>query len=103
MLFYQFIVAREIPAEAFPEDEISEADVMVRVNGDLEESTNAAVLYLEDRGWKVTGVRHAQMAETIEEFQDSHRLLDLHEIATRDGIACAITAIHRFSNQEVAV
>lgn len=92
MLFYQFLVSRRSTL-AYNPDHPTEAQVMVRVDSDVESCTDDAVQYLEERGWKVTGVRHAQLADSVEEFMSDESLLRLYHHATRQGIACAITAL----------
>lgn len=93
MLFYTFLVARK-SALAYNSDHPTEARVMVRLDSDVETSTDEAVHYLEERGWKVVGVRHAQMADSVEEFFSDERLLRLYHSAERQGIACSISALH---------
>lgn len=92
MLFYQFLVSRKSTL-AYNPDHPTEAQVMVRLDADIESCTDDAVHYLEERGWKVTGVRHAQLAESMEEFVGDESLLRLYHHAARQGIACAITAL----------
>jgi len=88
MLFYQLSVVRK---DHSPVEPVSgEARVMVRVDSDVETETSSAVRYLERHGWEVTGVRHAQMAEDVDEFAPDRRLIALYESAERDGIACII-------------
>lgn len=103
MLFYQFLVSRK-SALAYNSDRLTEARVMVRVDSDVESCTDDAVSYLEERGWKVTGVRHAQMADSVEEFSSDESLLRLYHHAARQGISCAITALrdvaHAVSSEE---
>jgi hypothetical protein len=85
MLFYQFIVSRRMdPASS------AEAQVMVRTDGDVEISTQTAVDFLKELGWSVREVRHAQMADSIDEFAGDARLLGLYQNADRDGIACSV-------------
>jgi|GEM_PF-2946587 len=98
MLFYQFLVSRKSTL-AYNPDHPTEAQVMVRLDSDVESSTEEAVHYLEERGWKVTGVRHAQMADSVEEFLNDESLLRLYHHATRQGIACAITALRGVARQ----
>lgn len=76
---------------------------MVRLDSDVESSTDEAVQYLEERGWKVTGVRHAQLADSVEEFMNDESLLRLYHHATRQGIACAITALRGVPRQNQVV
>ena len=85
MLFYQFIVSRRLDPAAS-----AEAQVMVRTDGDVEKSTDNAVDFLNELGWSVREVRHAQMADSIEEFSGDPRLLGLYQNADRDGIACSV-------------
>ncbi len=92
MLFYQFLVSRRSTL-AYNPDHPTEAQVMVRVDSDVESCTDDAVQYLEERGWKVTGVRHAQLADSVDEFMSDESLLRLYHHAARQGIACAITAL----------
>jgi len=88
MLFYQLSVVRK---DHSPVEPVSgEARFMVRVDSDVETETSSAVRYLERHGWEVTGVRHAQMAEDVDEFAPDRRLIALYESAERDGIACII-------------
>ena len=98
MLFYQFLVSRKT-ALAYNPDRPTEARVMVRVDSDVETCTNEAVHYLAERGWKVTGVRHAQMADSVEEFVGDDILLRLYHHAARQGIACAISALRNVTRQ----
>ena len=98
MLFYQFLVSRKSTL-AYNPDHPTEAQVMVRLDSDVESSTDEAVHYLEERGWKVTGVRHAQMADSVEEFLNDESLLRLYHHAARQGIACAITALRGIPRQ----
>lgn len=63
---------------------------MVRMDGDVERSTENAVDFLKELGWSVREVRHAQMADSIDEFSDDARLLGLYQNAERDGIACSL-------------
>lgn len=100
MLFYQFLVSRKT-AMAYSPDRPTEACVMVRVDSDIETCTDEAVHYLDERGWKVTGVRHAQMADSVEEFVGDESLLRLYHHAARQGIACAITALRNAARQAV--
>lgn len=100
MLFYQFLVSRK-SALAYNPERPTEARVMVRVDSDVKTCTDEAVHYLEERGWKVTGVRHAQMAESVEEFTGDDSLLRLYHHAARQGIACAITALKNVARQAV--
>ncbi len=90
MLFYQLTVSRKDHAPTQPV--LGEAKVMVRIDSDIETETSSAVRYLEKRGWEVTGVRHAQMAEEVAEFAPDSRLVALYKRAERDGIACIIPA-----------
>ena len=89
MLFYQLTVS---PKGPHLPGETSEAKVMVRLDSDVETETAEAVRYLEQHGWEVTGVRHAQIADAAEEFVQDDKLLDLYARASRDGIACLIPA-----------
>ncbi|HEY9156252.1 MAG TPA: hypothetical protein VIM69_14055 [Opitutaceae bacterium] len=90
MLFYQLTVARKQQSPVQPAS--GEAKVMLRVDSDVETETSSAVRYLEKRGWEVTGVRHAQMAEAIDEFAPDRGLVALYQRAEREGIACIIPA-----------
>lgn len=90
MLFYQLTVSRSQHSPVEPSS--AEAKVMLRVDSDVETDTSSAVRYLAKRGWEVTGVRHAQMAEAIDEFIPDRRLIALYKRAERDGIACIIPA-----------
>ena len=102
MLFYQFLVSRKSTL-AYNPDHPTEAQVMVRVDTDIESCTDDAVHYLEERGWKVTGVRHAQLAESMEEFVGDDSLLRLYHHAARQGIACAITALRVAARRTQAI
>lgn len=90
MLFYQLTVERTKQSRVEPAS--AEAKVMLRVDSDVETETSSAVRYLAKRGWEVTGVRHAQMAEAIDEFAPDRRLIALYKRAEREGIACIIPA-----------
>jgi hypothetical protein len=88
MLFYQFIVARELN-----EDEQADARLMVRVDDDVERSTETAVHFLRDLGWVVKEVRHAQLAESMDEFSRDGSALRLYRAADREGLACVVDGI----------
>jgi len=90
MLFYQLTVAGMDSSPIEPA--AAEAKVMLRVDSDVETDTSTAVQYLAKHGWEVTGVRHAQMADAIDEFAPDAPLVALYEQAERDGIACIIPA-----------
>lgn len=92
MLFYEFFVSRKSPL-AYNHERPTEARVMVRMDSDVNTCTDEAVEYLSQRGWLVTGVRHAQVAESMDEFSTDETLLRLYQSAMRQGIACAISAM----------
>jgi hypothetical protein len=92
MLFYQFLVCRKSAQNTAPRHP-TEARVMLRVDSDVDRSTEAAVRYLDDRGWRITSVRRAQHGDTPEEFSANTTLLHLYEEAARRGIACTIDAL----------
>lgn len=88
MLFYHFTVCRQLDSMA-----CAEANVMVRVDDDVEKSTESAVQFLHELGWEVQEVRHAQMAESADEFAGDADLVRLYQDASREGVACAVGGI----------
>jgi len=63
---------------------------MLRMDRDVENATGEAVRYLEERGWQITGVRHAQQADSADEFAIDDSVLYLYDEAADRGIACEI-------------
>jgi hypothetical protein len=96
MLFYQFIISRN-SAPWQPSSSLTIARVMLRNDGDVESSTDAAVKYLEARGWHIEAVRHAQQAESMTDFAEDDA--PLFREASERGIACQIREIeeHAFA------
>jgi hypothetical protein len=92
MLFYQFIVTRgEV---VWPQNgTLTVARVMLRMDTDVETSTREAVRYLEGRGWSITGVRHAQQADSAEEFAIDDAVMHLYDEAAGRGLACEFRQI----------
>jgi proline racemase len=88
MLFYHFAVCRQLDSMAS-----AEANVMVRVDDDVEKSTESAVQFLHELGWEVQEVRHAQMAESVDEFAGDAELIRLYQDASREGVACAVGGV----------
>ncbi|PTY06202.1 hypothetical protein DB347_12200 [Opitutaceae bacterium EW11] len=66
---------------------------MLRVDIDIERSTDDAVAFLEEGGWSIRSVRRAQLVETAAELGEDATLQHLHNDAAEHGLACAITSL----------
>jgi hypothetical protein len=101
MLFYQFVVTRT-GSDRISNAAPAEAKVMIRVDGDIAQRTDEAVQRLEQRGWHVETVRHAQLADSIDEFASTDELVPLYRDALREGMAIAITALRGLLPQRLS-
>jgi hypothetical protein len=91
MLYYRFVVSPTATVTS-SSAEFSEARVLIRLYSDVVTATERAVDVLEQHGWKIVSVRHAQQADSIEEFVGDRLALDLFRDAAQSGIACHFTA-----------